>query len=289
MCHIQHYITAALIPPAAEKHRVWCQHALTTPRLQTPRSASTDSRWITGETQEREELAKCEQGCGHLAGDEWNAPVPSPAGRLGAVETEISQMKLMRTSGGGSTYSLSRLSSLWLLVHSDTLPCLCKTLVFLRPPKGVQQWLNTPKWPYQLFYHFSCGWWWWWWWMMRIPVWPGLAWPSTRGGLELRDYGRPSDRCVSGKKVKEGKLWSSRRGYLHFKVTVFYPYSSFVLYHSRLVSALIYCMNYNGELSCHDRNLQRAHVAPCWFIFNKSKSSHTSNVPVGTWDHRGIK
>lgn len=62
----------------------------------------------------------------------------------------------MWTSGGGSTYSSSRLSSLWLLVHSDTLPCLCKTVLFLQPPKGVQQWLNTPKWPYQLFYYFSC-------------------------------------------------------------------------------------------------------------------------------------
>lgn len=66
-------------------------------------------------------------------------------------------MKLMRRSGVGSTYSSSRLSSLWLLVHSDTLPCLCKTVLFLRPPKGVQQWLKTPKWPYQLFYYFSHG------------------------------------------------------------------------------------------------------------------------------------
>lgn len=105
----------------------------------------------------------------------WRVTSEMPlACRLGAVETEISQTKLMRTSGGGSTYSLSRLSSLWLLVHSDTLPCLCKTLVFLRPPKGVQQWLNTPKWPYQLFDYFSCGWWW----MMRIQARACLAWPG---------------------------------------------------------------------------------------------------------------
>lgn len=86
-----------------------------------------------------------------------SAPFPSSACRLGPVEAEISQMKLMRTSGGGSTYSSSRLSSLWLLVHSNALPCPCKTVLFLQPPKGVQQWLNTPKWPYQLFYYFSHG------------------------------------------------------------------------------------------------------------------------------------
>lgn len=86
-----------------------------------------------------------------------SAPLPSLACRPGPGETEISQIKLMWTSGGESTYSLSRLSSLWLLVHSDTLPFLCKTVLFLQPPKGVQQWLNTPRWPYQLFYYFSHG------------------------------------------------------------------------------------------------------------------------------------
>ncbi|KAI9546024.1 hypothetical protein NQZ68_031313 [Dissostichus eleginoides] len=40
------------------------------------------------------------------------ASAPPPACRLGPVEAGISQMKLMRTSGGGSTNSSSRLSSL---------------------------------------------------------------------------------------------------------------------------------------------------------------------------------
>lgn len=89
-----------------------------------------------------------------------SGPFASSACQLGPMEAGISQMKLMRTSGGGSTYSSSRLSSLWLLVHSDTLPCLCKTVLFLQPTKAVQRWLNTPKWPYQLFYYFSrsVGW-----------------------------------------------------------------------------------------------------------------------------------
>lgn len=106
------------------------------------------------ETQER--ACRVWIGFGHLA-VMCKCPFPLLSCRLGPVETEISQMKLMRTSGGGSTYSSSRLSSLWLLVHSDTLPCFCKTVLFLQPPKGVQQWLNTPKWPYKLFYYFSRG------------------------------------------------------------------------------------------------------------------------------------
>ncbi len=120
------------------------------------RSKRADSRWITQEVKHKKELAGYEKVVAIWR--RWaSAPFPSSARRLGPVKTEISQMKLMRTSGGGSTYSSSRLSSLWLLVHSDTLSCLCKTVLFLQPPKGAQQWLNTPKWPYQLFYYFSNG------------------------------------------------------------------------------------------------------------------------------------
>lgn len=169
-------------------------------------------------------------------GDEQVPPFPPRACRLGLAETEISQMKLMRTSGGGSTYSPSRLSSLWLLVHSDTLPCLWETVLFLQPPKCVQRWLNTPKWPYQLFYYFSCagegvgethfqlGD------LVRIP--PAYP-PCQEFGAQWLCRTFISD----SKERERGTLWSCFWSYLDFKVVLLYPYASFVLYHSRLVSS----------------------------------------------------
>lgn len=153
------------------------------------------------EVKHKKELAKYELV---VAIWQWwaSAPFPSTAHRQGPVKTVISQMKLMWTSDGGFTYSLSRLSSLWLLVHFETLPCLCKTVLFLQPPKGVHQWLNTPKWPYKLFYYFSKGGG-----MGRqggrntISVWR-LSENPTRPfwGLVLADYAKPYEMPLTQEK-----------------------------------------------------------------------------------------
>lgn len=86
-----------------------------------------------------------------------SGPLPSPASWLTAAETEISQMKLMRTSDGGFTYCSSRLSSLWLPECFKAPLRLCKTVQFSCLLKGVHRWLNTPRWPYQLFYYSRRG------------------------------------------------------------------------------------------------------------------------------------
>lgn len=189
------------------------------------------------EVKHKKELAKYELV---VAIWQWwaSAPFPSTARRLGPVKTVISQMKLMWTSGGGFTYSSSRLSSLWLLVHFETLPCLCKTVLFLQPPKAVHQWLNTPKWPYQLFYYFSQG--------------EGggrqggrktfsvrrLSENPTRpfGGLMLGDYAKPSETSLTLEKVNKGSFDHAAEVTFISRSFFIYIYSSCVLYHSRLVS-----------------------------------------------------
>ena len=223
----------------------------------------------------RKELAKYELV---VAIWQWwaSAPVPSWACRLGPVKTEISQLKLMRTSGAGSTYSSSRLSSLWLLVHFDTLPCLCKTVLFLQPPRGVQQWLNTPKRPYQLFYYFSRG--------------GGGGRQGGRNTFSVRRLGENPTRpvgvwCAVIMQNLQRRLWLTSkwtRGALitqlrlpPFQGHSLYPYSSFVLYHSGPVS-----ITYTEWIitACSPRWQQPTEVCTCGFISVKSHRTATALI-----------
>lgn len=87
-------------------------------------------------------------------------------------------MKLMRTSDGGFAYSSSRLSSLWLPECSKAPLRLCKTVQFSCLLKGVHRWLNTPRWPYQLF-HYS----------RRGPLW--TRWQKHIFGLKIKRESQP--------------------------------------------------------------------------------------------------
>lgn len=126
-------------------------------------------------------------------------PLSSSACPLRVEETEISGMKLMWTSDGGLASSSSRLSSLWL-------PETLKTVQFSCLLKAVHRWLNTPRWPDQLFYYSRRG-----------PLW--TRWQKHIFGLKIKRKSaalRGFSACWLCKNLgrrlplesEQGRLWS---------------------------------------------------------------------------------
>lgn len=138
-------------------------------------------------------------------------PPPSSACPPRAEETEISGMKLMRTSDGGSASSSSRLSSLWVPQTLKTVQSSCLL-------KGVHRWLNTPRWPDQLFYYSRRG-----------PLW--TRWQKHIFSLKIKRESaalRGFNACWLCKNLgrrlwlesEQGRLWSCGRGCCLPKVTL---------------------------------------------------------------------
>lgn len=143
-------------------------------------------------------------------------------------------------------------------------------------PAGVQQWLNTPKRPYQLFYYFSCG--------------GGGGRQGGRNTFSVRRLGEDPTRpvgvwCMVIMQNLKGRLWLTRkwtRGALitqlrlsPFQGHSLYPYSSFVLYHSGPVS-----ITYTEWIitACSPWWQQPTEVCTCGYISVKSHWTATALI-----------
>lgn len=111
----------------------------------------------------------------------------------------------MRTSDGGFAYSSSRLSSLWLPERLKAPLRLCKTVQFSCLLKGVHRWLNTPRWPYQLFYYSRRGALWTRWQKHIFSLKIKRESQPPFGGLMLGDYAKTLGG-VSDLRVNKGRF-----------------------------------------------------------------------------------
>lgn len=114
-------------------------------------------------------------------------------------------MKLMWTSDGGFVYSSSRLSSLRLPERFKAPPRLCETVQFPCLLKGVHRWLNTPRWPYQLFYYSRRGALWTRWQKHIFSLKIKRESQPPFGALMLGDYAKTSG-CVSDSGVNKRRF-----------------------------------------------------------------------------------